>query len=85
MNFFTKNQELIWNILLVIAFALCLLIPIACGGCRYNNISKVEYYPDGETKSEYFDNSTGFCEWSDGAGKVMPLGNLSLNGVGVGK
>ena len=44
------------------------------------NVSKKEYYENGQVKSEY--TREGFVEWSDGNGKVlnMPLSNPSVVG-----
>ena len=57
------------------------LILIALCGCATE--SKIEYYENGQIKSEF--KRDGFITWSDGNNKNLPLSNISLNGVGVGK
>lgn len=70
----TEQQN---NMLIVIA-VIVLALGLACG-CA--NTTKKEYYETGQLKSEFSD--TGFDpKWSDGVGKVMPFGQVSVNGVG---
>ncbi len=59
--------------------AAALVTAVMMAGCA--NTTKKEYYETGQLKSEY--SETGFDpKWSDGVGKVMPLGQISVNGVG---
>ena len=59
-----------------IAMTLVLML-LVLSGCA----TKTEWYENGQVKS----HREGFIDWSEGAGKQMPLSNIDISGVGVGK
>lgn len=59
---------------------LLILVPLIVAGCQ--TVSYVEKDPvTGTIIKEY--HRSGFPDFSDGNGKVMPFGNISVNGVGI--
>lgn len=66
------------NNIVILAVAVAIIVALACG-CA--NTTKKEYYETGQLKSEYSEQGWN-PQWSDGVGKVMPFGQVSVNGVG---
>jgi Na+-translocating ferredoxin:NAD+ oxidoreductase RnfE subunit len=57
---------------------LLILIPLMVAGCT--TVDQIDYFPNGKVKSEY--HQSGFCGFSEGAGKNMPLANPSFSVIG---
>jgi len=73
-----KSRRDAFGITLGLVVGLLLLLLTGC-----STVKEKEYYENGQVKRDY--QREGFIDWSDGAGKNMPLSHLSVNGVGVGK
>jgi hypothetical protein len=75
------REHLVNLLIVLLAPAIAVLVLFAFTGCRSSQA--FSYYESGRMATAAY--SEGMIEWSDGAGKIMPLGNISVNGVGVGK
>ena len=63
------------------AIMFVILLMLLSAGCQ--SVDYVEYDDLGQIKKEY--HREGFINWSDGDNKVLPFGQISINGVGVGE
>lgn len=66
------------TLLILIGTLIVVLIGNSCQNCK-----SFSYYESGQLATAMYNE--GFIEWSDGADKVMPFGQITVSGANIGK